>query len=147
MPGFVNRMKILILGIAQMVGISKKPTLYVVPVPSQKSLKILFSNASTLPLDAIFTCYRTHHASLLIWKEENRSCCGVLQVISGNNSGLKLVFWSISCSQFLTLFIPLPCPQILHVNFNLQQYIDAIRRPGSTWVCAGQWGSERWYHY
>ena len=66
MPGFVNRMKILILGIAQMVGISKKPTLYVVPVPSQKSLKILFSNASTLPLDAIFTCYRTHHASLLI---------------------------------------------------------------------------------
>lgn len=54
MPGFVNRMKILRLGIAQMVGISKKQTLYVVPVPSQISLKILFSNASTFPLDAIF---------------------------------------------------------------------------------------------
>lgn len=66
MPGFVSRMKILRLGIAQMVGISKKPTLYVVPVPSQISLKILFSNASTFPLDAIFTCYCTHHASLLI---------------------------------------------------------------------------------
>lgn len=65
MPGFVNRMKILRLGIAQMVGISKKPTLYVVTVPSQISLKI-FSNASTFPLDAIFTCHCTHHASLLI---------------------------------------------------------------------------------
>ena len=62
MPGFVNRMKILRLGIAQMVGISKKPTLYVVTVPSQ----ILFSNASTFPLGAIFTSYCTHHASLLI---------------------------------------------------------------------------------
>ena len=62
MPGFVNKMKILRLGIAQIVGISKKQTLHVVPVPSQISLKILFSNASTFPLDAIFTCYCTHHA-------------------------------------------------------------------------------------